>query len=294
MPFFRRKRLFVILIGIIVLVAFIGFSSRDRQELSTAEQFLNDSVGWLQSVVYKPVKYTTDIFANIEDIKNTYEENRLLKDRLEQYKNLLVDVQKLKEDNQELRSVLNKTEALTDYQSIQASVIAQSPERWFEQVTINKGMQDGVQPNMAVITGEGMIGKVNSTSKFTSTVQLLSGFDRLNRISVTVYGQEGDEKGQPGLISGFDKEKETLILEGIQDTSIEVGDSVVSSGLGGIFPENLVIGTVEEVSPGQYGLTQTAYVTPAADLYDVDHVIVVKRLSEQPEEDLEVDEEGAQ
>jgi rod shape-determining protein MreC len=293
MPFFRRKRLFVILIGIILLVGLIGFSIRDREDLSTAEQFMNDSVGWVQGFIHTPLEFTTDIFANLEDIQNTYKENRLLRARLEQYKNLLVDVQELKHDNKELRSILKKTESMTEYKPIQASVIARSPEYWFEQVTINKGKQDGIKPNMAVITGEGMVGKIQTVSQFTSTVLLLSGFDRLNRISVSIYG-ENESKGQPGLIEGYDKEKKALVLKGVHDTMIKEGETVVSSGLGGVFPRNLVIGKVEEVTPGQYGLTQTAYVTPAANLYDIDHVIVVERLAASPEEDLSVEGEGGQ
>ncbi|SDK40791.1 rod shape-determining protein MreC [Sediminibacillus albus] len=283
MSFFRRTRLFIILIGFIVLVAFIGFSLRDRDDLTTAEEFLKDSVGWLQGIVHRPAQFTSNIFSNIDDIKNTYEENQLLKQRLAENKSLLYEIQELKQDNEELRSILEKAESISDYEPIQASVRSQSPEPFFKEVTINKGKQDGVRANMAVITGEGMIGKIQSAAEFSSTVQLLRGFDGSNRISVTV--SQEDKEDEAGFIIGYDEEKEALMLKlNSYDSEIEDGALVVSSGMGGVFPRGLEIGTIEEVTPDKYGLTQMAYVTPAADVDSMDHVIVVNLLADQQEE----------
>ncbi len=83
-------------------------------------------------------------------------------------------------------------------------------------MTINKGTEDGVEPNMAVITGEGMIGKVHASSPFTSTVLLLTGFDRSNRISVNV-NQEEKTEDLSGFIVGYDDEKNLLLLEMNED-----------------------------------------------------------------------------
>ncbi|MRH42976.1 rod shape-determining protein MreC [Aquibacillus halophilus] len=290
MSFFHKKRLFVILVGFIILVGLIGFSIRDREELSLVEEFLHDTVGWFQSIVHKPVDFTTSLITNIEGMKNVYDENQVLKSRLSQSKNLLYEVQELKQENQELRSVLGKTESITDYQPIQASVIARSPEASSHQVKLNKGKQNGVRTNMAVITGEGMIGKVQSASQFTSTVLLLSGFDRSNRISVNIAADNEEEV--TGFIVGFDPESEFLLLElNAYEVELNGEELVVSSGMGGVFPGDLEIGTIEEVTPDKYGLTQIAYVKPAADLSNMDHVIVVNRLAAQPEEDTSEEEE---
>src|SRR5699024_12011074 len=74
MSFFRKTRFFIILIGIIVLVALIGYSLNDRDKLSLPEQFINDTVGWAQRIVHTPVKYVSNFFSNIGDIKNTRSE----------------------------------------------------------------------------------------------------------------------------------------------------------------------------------------------------------------------------
>ncbi|HLR80527.1 MAG TPA: rod shape-determining protein MreC [Bacillota bacterium] len=285
MSFFRKRRLFILLIGIIIFVLLIGYSLRDRGGLTTAEQLVNDTVGWAQSAVHTPVKFVTDIFTNIGDLKNTYKENKLLKEKLSQYKSLIYEVQDLKEDNEELKKTIDKTESIRDFNAIQATVISRSPERWIEQVTINKGELAGVKPNMAVITADGMIGKVQSVSKTSSTIQLLTGFDQFNRISATI-----SRKGKNdvfGIIEEYDEKTDSLMFKIIEESDKELkeGELVVSSGMGGVFPSGLLIGTVKEVIPDEYGLTQTALVEPAADLYDINHVIVVDRTLPGDEEE---------
>lgn len=291
MSFFRNKRLFILLIGIIILVSLIGYSLKGRDEITTAEQFIKDTVGWVQDVVSTPVKYVTNVFKNIGELKSTYDENQLLKEKLSQYKTLVYDVQELEEENKELRDILDKTDTIRDYNPIQATVTSRSSERWVEQITINKGKKDGVKPNMAVITADGMLGKVQVVSGFTSTVQLLTGFDQFNRISAKVSIDK--DKEIYGLIEEYDQESNYLIFRIIEESErdVEKGDLVISSGMGGTFPAGLLIGTVKEVVPDQYGLTQTALVEPAADMYSVNHVIVVDRVLSETEDSSDDQEE---
>lgn len=293
--YFQKKRLFIFLISLIVLVVLIGFSISDRDNLTTPEQFLRDTVGWGQSLIHTPAKFIAGLFTNAGDFKNTYEKNKLLEEQLAEYQTLAFEVQELKEDNEELRKILEKTESIRDFNPIQATVIARSPERWVEQVIIDKGKQDGVRPNMAVITAEGMIGKIQMASTFTSTVKLLTGFDQFNRISATIPREKEDDIF--GLIEEFDEETNSLLFKIIQesDTDLEKGELVVSSGKGGVFPKGLLIGTVKDIVPDQYGLTQTALVEPAANVYEINHLIVVDRLLDSGEDEVEEDslvEEG--
>lgn len=277
MSFFRRKGWFILLFGIILLVVLIGYSMSDRDKLSLPEQFIKDTVGWFQKTTHAPIQSITNTFSNIDDLKNTYDENKILKEKVSEYKDLVYDVQKLKEDNESLRDTIDKTESIRDYDPIQATVMSRSPERWVNQVTINKGQQDGVKNNMAVITADGMVGKIQSSSQFSSTVKLLSGFDQFNRISATISQKKG--KDTFGLIEGYDSEEKVLTFKIIEESKgkVKKDQKVFSSGLGGKFPAGLPIGKVKDVVPDQYGLTQNALVEPSADLYNLDHVIVVDR-----------------
>ena len=129
MSFFRRKRLFTILISLIILVGLIGFSLRDREELSSVEEFIQDTVGSFQNVLLRPVYYVRDIIGNIDEMKHVYEENQQLKENLSTYQQKLYEVQELTKENEALQAVLDKTETITDYRPIQATVIARSPEQ---------------------------------------------------------------------------------------------------------------------------------------------------------------------
>lgn len=292
MSLFRNKRLFLFLISIIVLVVLIGFSLNDRNDLSRPEQFIKDTVGWFQSIIHKPTKGITNLFTNFKDLRNAHEENKELKQQLAEYESLLHELQQLKEDNESLRNILEKSETIRDYTPIHATVISRSPERWAEQLTLDKGSQAGVEANMAVITEDGMIGKIQKTSSFTSTVQLLTGFDQFNRISAMI-GREDDGEDIFGVIEGFDQETSSLMFNIIEakEQEIEKGELVVSSGMGGLFPAGLVIGTVEEVVPDPYGLTQTARVKPSANMNKINHVIIVDRALAKEEDDGEDEEE---
>ncbi|MCL6585644.1 MAG: rod shape-determining protein MreC [Anoxybacillus sp.] len=273
--FFLNKRLILLLVSIIFLVALIGFSLKERKELTWSEQFVKDTTGFVQFLFHQPAQLVAGFFENVQDIKNTYKENKLLKARLEEYVMLEAEVQTLKKENEELRAVLDKKESLRDFIPIEATVIGRNPDRWQETVIINKGEQQGIKKDMAVITPSGLIGKIQHASQFTSTVQLLSAIDRQNRISAYVQGKDGSVFG---LIEGYDDKRQALLLKQVPfDAKIEKKQLVLTSGLGGIFPKGLPIGEVEEVEPDEYGLTKMAYVKPAANFYDVDEVIVVKR-----------------
>ncbi|HLS23006.1 MAG TPA: rod shape-determining protein MreC [Pseudogracilibacillus sp.] len=296
MQFFKRKSLFVILIGIILLGSLIGYSLTNKNEVSTAEKFVMDSVGWLQNLAFQPITFVTDIFDSLSDIKKTYEENKLLREKVAEYKTLVYEVQELERENESLRQMLDLIDSPRDYEAILGTVIARSPERWIDQIIINQGKQHGIEKNMAVITGEGMVGKVKTVSNFTSTVQLITSFDQMNRMSAVVTSKKGAEVF--GLIEGYDKEEGMLLFRIIDDSGgkIKEGDPVLSSSMGGMFPSGLLIGTIKEVTPDQYGLTKIAYVEPAADLKDINEVIVVKRKLDTVTDDellnpLQIDED---
>lgn len=281
--FFLNKRLILLLVSIIILVALIGFSLKDR-ELTWPEQFLKDTTGFVQLIFHKPAQLVAGFFENVNDIRNTYKENKLLKARLEEYVALETQVQSLKKENERLRALLNKKESLRDFIPIQATVIGRNPDRWQETIIVNRGEQHGVKKDMAVITPEGLVGKVQHASQFTSTVQLLSALDQKNRISAYVQGNENIF----GLIEGYDEKRRALLLKRIPfDAKIEKKQKVLTSGLGGVFPKDLPIGEVMEVVPDQYGLTKMVYVKPLANFYDIDDVIIVKRKIDETLEERE-------
>ncbi|BAB06749.1 rod shape-determining protein MreC [Halalkalibacterium halodurans] len=288
--FFSNKKLIVLLVSIIVLVALIGYSLSDRERLTWPERFLHDSVGWVQSIVMRPAHLVAGFFEEVSELRHLYEENQTLKARLEEYAQISVERNVLKEENESLREILDLEESLSDYRMRNAVVTFRSPDRWNEAIGINIGSQHGVEDDMAVVSSNGyLIGKIQRVSEFSSRVQLLTDTDRTNRVSARI---DGDDKAGPvGFIEGYDDETGLLVMRKLEmDAEIEPGQLVSTSGLGTVYPRGIIIGEVERVEPDEYGLTQNAYIRPYADLLSLDYVIVIERLSTAM--DPELIEEG--
>lgn len=257
----------------VFLVALISFSLRDRTNATLPEQIIKDTVGVAQAIVAKPANYITGIFNNIDSLLNTYEENKRLKARLEDFAAVQAEALVLKSENEKLME-LSKAESLKAFNPIQATVIARNPDQWEEKIILDKGSSHGVEKNMAVMTAKGLVGKITLVTPFTSEVELLYTNNPNYRVSAMVLG----EKEAYGLIEGFDKERNELIMKRIDSSlTVKEGEKVVSSGLGGIFPKGVPIGEITEVSTDDFGLTKMAYVKPSADFSILENVVIAKR-----------------
>lgn len=274
--FFFNKKVILLLVGMVFLVALISFSLRDRTNATLPEQIIKDTVGVAQSIVAKPANYIAGIFNNIDSLLNTYEENKRLKARLDEFAVVQAEATELKSENKKFRELLDKSESLKEYNPIQATVIARNPDQWEEKIILDKGSSHGVEKNMAVMTAKGLVGKITLVTPFTSEVELLYTNNPNYRVSAMVLG----EKEAYGLIEGFDEERNELIMKRIDSSlTVKEGEQVISSGLGGIFPKGVPIGEITEVSTDDFGLTKMAYVKPSADFSILEHVVIAKRTS---------------
>lgn len=273
--FLSNKRLIFLLIGVILLVALISWTLSDRDKVSLPEQIIKDTVGLGQNIVAKPAGYVTGLINSVDDLLNTYDENKRLKSRLEEFGTLQAEVNELEVENKNLQKLLDKKTDLRVYDPIQANVIARNPDQWEEKLILNEGSSNGVKNNMAVLTSEGLVGKVVQTTPYTSEVELLSTNNTNYRVSATVSSKGKEARG---LIEGYDAKRGELMLKRIDSKlKIKKGDKVTTSGLGGIFPKGILIGEVTKVTTDDFGLTKLAYVKPAADFQMIDHVVIAKR-----------------
>ena len=275
MPHLSNKKLIILLICVIFLVALISFSLRDRGNATFPERIIKDTVGFAQGLVAKPSNYIIGIFEDINSLFNTYEENKRLKARLEEFAVLQAEVNTLTSENTELRELVNVEESLRDSEPLQATVIARNPDQWEEKIILNKGTAHGVQKNMAVTTARGLIGKVTLVTAYTSQVELLYTNNSNYRVAALAQEETGDVYG---LVEGFDNERGELIFKRIDSSAnIEEGSKVITSGLGGIFPKGILIGEVTEITTDDFGLTKMAYVKPAANFSLLENVTLLKR-----------------
>lgn len=274
---FSNKKLIILLVSIIILVALIGYSLTDREKITGPEQVVRDTVGWVQTIFMKPAYTIEGFFKNIQDIARVYEENKLLKERLEEHAQISVERNLLRTENETLKEMLELKESLNDYLIRSAVVIQRNPDRWNEYIGLNKGAKHGVTPNMGIVDSQGgLIGKIKQVSEFSSIVQLLTDNDRTNRVSAMVF----TERPEYGFIEGYEEESGLLVMRKIDiDAQVEKGQMVTTSGKGGVYPNGLLIGEVVEVKPDEYGLTQNAYIEPTANFHALDYIYIIERTS---------------
>ncbi|AMA72123.1 MULTISPECIES: rod shape-determining protein MreC [Aneurinibacillus] len=276
--FFGNKRLIAILMGLIVLIVVMGATLKERPFPTWPERLVKDSVSFVQGLFYKPTMLVSGFFQDVRDIYNVYEENKALKAELDKHAKLKGEVEELRRENARLRSMINiKDDKLRGYKWYAADVIARTPDRWNNTLIISKGKNDGIEPDMAVISSQGaLIGRIKNVSHFSSQVELLMDIEQANHISAVIQGSQAIY----GVIESYDLEKHELIMRKIpktKDLKIVPGQYVTTSGMGGVMPPGLVIGRVSSVEEGDYGLTQTARITPLANFYQIEQVFVVKR-----------------
>ncbi|MGL4523364.1 MAG: rod shape-determining protein MreC, partial [Bacilli bacterium] len=97
--FFMKKRVILVTIGILIFAILVGISITNRKQLTWPEQFLKDSIGFVQDIFQKPAETVVGFFKNVDDIKNTYKENEVLKKHLDEYAELSVRVKELERQN---------------------------------------------------------------------------------------------------------------------------------------------------------------------------------------------------
>ena len=276
-PIFSNKKLIGWVLGGIVTLLLIAFSLTVGSNI--VSQGVNDVTNILGRMLAYPANSVNDFMESISNLTNTYQENQTLKQKVETIYELEVQLNDLKKDNEKMKEALKLQDTLNDYTLINATVIARNPDTWRDIVTINKGANDGLTPQMSVMSDNGLVGKVLDVNPTSARVALLSNNDNtLVRVAAMI---QGEKESIYGTLTGFDHEKNILIMSQIQATQeIKVGDKVVTSGLGGVSPSSLYIGTVEEVAMDRFGLYKEVRIKPAADTNDVRYVTVVKRTSE--------------
>lgn len=249
--------------------------------MSWPEAFLRDTTGFVQKIFYKPAGYVAGLFEDIGNLRGLAEENEQLRIMAAQYARDKAQYNFIQATNEDLQNQLhftNEQKELYKYEYHIAQVVSQTTEPSNSTIIIDLGSRDGVKPNMSVISVDGLVGVISQVSNFTSTVKLMTMMDTNDPnsqppIAATAVGKEGKSFG---MIESYNQETSKLLMTKIPPGDpIAKDDVVVSSGIGGLYPRGLTIGTVESVEVGEYGLTSTAVVKPLAEFMDWKHLIVV-------------------
>ena len=267
--------LIMIIIIVIIILAIFSFTLKEDRQLNKFESLIKDTVTGVQIVVTSPFNW---IFTKIDDYKeliNIREKYQKLLPEVDRIDSLTTENIELRKQLEAMKEELDIKYTINQYEYLNATVISRNISYWYNTITIDKGTYNGVETNMVVVNSDGLIGKVVSTTTFTSDVKLLTTSDTNNKISVAI--SNGSNKLY-GLIKDYNYNTNSLEVEGISNTeTVSIGDSVYTSGLGGVFPSGILIGKVTEITTDEYDLAKIIIVKPIADFDNINYVAILKR-----------------
>lgn len=247
--------------------------------VSARGQLKNEPVGAVLMWILRPMQVaaqaTSSWLVGIQENYLTMSGFKLENERLrKRIQTLEIERQRLLE----AEATHRKLQELLDFRgqlpakAITASIIADSASSWFQGCVINKGSADGVLKDMAVVTPLGVVGKVVSTSTRSAKVILLT--DANSGVDVIVQRTRSR-----GIVSG--SLDNGLVLKYVKRSEdVQVGDRLITSGLDGVFPKGMMVGTVTRVNKQNLGLFQFVEVLPAVQSSRVEEVLVVTSGSE--------------
>lgn len=271
----KNKYIYLVVLLVVIVVTAMSYMIKSNEKLNVFESLIKDTVVVVQKVFYTPIKNFSNIIDNFYSLKDVLEENKILKSNIEKIESLEAENIELKQEITKLKEELNIEHVLSEYDYLNATVISRNSLYWYNTLTIDKGKNNGIEEGMVVINSTGLIGKITNVSTFSADVKLITTNDTNNKISVTVTN--GDNK-LTGLINAYNYEDGYLKVEGISNTeTVNVGDYVYTSGLGGVFPSGILIGRVENIITDVYDLSKIINVKPSANFDDINYVTILKR-----------------
>ena len=266
MRFFKNKLAFFIGIIVILLIISIAFTFKGRTRPSAFGNVIGSAVTPIQKVFYKTGEFFKGTFSTLFELKELKNRNKILEEEISKLKEENRKLYQMALENKRLRSILDFTEANTDFKYIGAEITGKDPGNWFDIFTIDKGLKNGVEANDPVITGEGLVGRIIEVGSNYSKV--LSIIDERSSISIVV-----NRTRDTGIVSGTVSSELIAVMP--LESDIIKGDDIITSNFSTL-PSGLYIGKVESVEKLERKLQKVVTVRTSVDFKKLEEVFVLK------------------
>ena len=240
--------------------AIIVLGKADQLLFDSLRTSVTDTVAPVLQAMAQPINAVGNVVDRVKMVVTTYQENVRLESENEKLLQWQQAALNLDVENQQLRGLL-KAVPKTSVSYVTARVIANSGGAFVRMILINAGGEDHVARGQAAITGEGLVGRLTEVGERASRVLLIT--DLNSRIPVTI-----ESTHVPAVLAGDNSERPRLLYVPSQD-AVKVGDRVVTSGEGGVFPPGLPVGEVSAVDGGG------PRVEPYVEMSQLGYVMVV-------------------
>ncbi|MCX7711359.1 MAG: rod shape-determining protein MreC [Clostridia bacterium] len=267
-----KSKLFILVLTTLVILIVMGVSTNQNSSVNQFGNVLSVILSPGQKFLSYCGQKMEGSFTFFNDIKAVKKENEELKARLDQLEKERIELEDYKVKNKELREALNLKDQFGDYVFLGANIIAKDPGNWFDVFNIDRGSKDGISSDYPVITSKGLVGKVTTPGLLSSKVIAIIDSDSTVSARISKTRDLVLVRGDLSL-----KDQGLCRMDYIPpDADIAVGDTIETSGVGGIFPKGIVIGKVKKVLQDNSVMTRYAVIEPAVDFKRLEEVLVLK------------------
>lgn len=277
---YRRIRLAVIGVLLIALIggALYFLLNRDETRVSVVENGVGSIVSMVQSATTTVIDGGRDMISNILNYDDLMAEMDELRRENDTLTIRLQDAEQALIENERLLSNLDAKNQYSSLDPVYARVISRTPGAWFDTFSVNRGTLNNVSVGMAVITADGLVGRVYEVG--LNYAKVLSIIDPRSAVAMLVE-RTRDNGILRGVVTSASETAECFVYYLPNVNSIIPGDTVITSGMDTIYPKGIPVGTVTEVSRDVDSANQYVVVQPFVDFAHIEDVLILRELAEK-------------
>ena len=269
--FFRSVKFKVLVCLLVLMAGFLAYAGANGRWSAAPQELLATALVPFQQLGRMISVGIEDLRDRTVAIDEVLAENERLKEELNQLRQEMVDYDDMKSENEMFREYYRIEDTYSDYDLVSAFVIGQDPMEKYYSFTVDRGSRDGVAVNDVVISPEGAVGRVTAVSY--NYAEVLTILDPAVSMGCTISRTREIGLAEGESLLAQDNRLKMSYLP--RETLAAANDLVVTTGLGGVFPSGLIVGTVEDVVPESSGKSMYAVVRPAADVRDITSVFII-------------------
>lgn len=273
--FEKRYFILAIMLLLVIVLSISAFALKNNRNLNAPEKVLKDTSVFTIKIVTSPFTFVKKKIDNYHEYKTVLKKYKNLKAKADKYDALKAENHNLQNEIKKLKEISNISTIISNQAYLNASVIYRNVGYWYSSITIDKGSKQGVKSNMPVVVNDGLIGVTTKVSYLNTTVKLLTSQHLSDKISVKI---RTNNTYVYGLLSGYNTKTKTYTVEGIsENTTVQNGDEVVTTGMSETFPSGLYIGKVSGYTTDNFDLSKEIKVKSNINFDDIDYVTILKR-----------------
>ncbi|MFR7731328.1 MAG: rod shape-determining protein MreC [Faecalibacterium sp.] len=270
--FFDTWKFKILVIVAVFLVGIMAYAGANGRLTAAPQELLSVVLTPLQKVTSALSGGAASVWEKYTSIDDVMDRNEQLEAENAELRQQMVDYDRIKAENDAYKALARIQDTNSEASYVSAFVIGRDPLDEFGGFTLDQGSTDGVAVNDAIISDRGYLLGVVVEVDATSCKVMTSLHPSFNAAGVISRTREN------GIITGsadYAADGQCVLTNLDRATEARKGDQVITTGLGGVFPANLLVGTVQEVVPEQSGKSSSAVILPGADPRTVKHVFII-------------------